>query len=123
MHTRRGREGGGPPRLRSGSEDGLVDIWCPLFLFQLNLKRIHGHTRSQERVLDAEDYSISLRLDRKATPDVFFCRSIRAAFPIPSLIWVLRARAGDAALLGPGSRQIPGQGRREGFAGQAAGGL
>ncbi|MET3953052.1 hypothetical protein ABIB29_003923 [Arthrobacter sp. UYEF36] len=28
---------------------------CPLFLFQLNLKRIHGHTRSQERVLDAED--------------------------------------------------------------------
>ena len=113
LHTRRGRGGGGdPPRLRSGSEDGLVDIWCPLFLFQLNLKRIHGHTRSQERVLDAEDYNISLRLDRKAhswrvplpsCPGRFFA--------IPSLVWVRKITPMAETwirLLGPPRIESPG---------------
>ena len=66
--TRRRGDGAGPLRLGSGRENGLVDIWCPLFLFQLNLKRIHGHTRSQERALNAEDYKISLRRGLQLTP-------------------------------------------------------
>lgn len=84
---------------RSGSVPEVKMDWStsdvPYFLFQLNLKRIHGHTRSQERVLDAEDYNISLRPDRKA----YSCLPL-PTYPGPQVHVPPRARNGRIVDLG-----------------------